>query len=99
MKVENYTKKDGSIGTRYTLSKGDVIEAVFSKPREAMLGESKYMSYSIKAIWNEKEIFVSLTHGQYKRLMGIGDLEGKKLVAVSYSGPEEKELVGLELAE
>ena len=97
MKTENYPKKDGTQGARYTLEKGDVIEAKFSKPREASLGKSKYPSYSIKAVWNDKEIFVSLTHGQYKRLMGIGDLEGKKLVAIGYPGAAGKELVGLEV--
>lgn len=97
MKTESYPKSNGTEGTRYTLEKGDVIEAMFSKPRETVLGKSKYTSYSIKAVWNDKEVFVTLTSGQYKRLMGIGDLEGKKLVAVGYPGPAGKELVGIEL--
>ena len=97
MKTENYTKNNGIQGIRYTLEKGDVIKTTISTPREAMLGKSKYPSYSVKAIWNDKEIFVSLTHGQYKRLIGIGNLEDKKLVAVGYSGPKGKELVGLEV--
>ena len=78
---------------------GDVIEAMFSTPREAMLGKSKYPSYSIKAKWNSKEIFVTLTNGQYKRLMGLSNLEGKKLVAVGYQGPTGKELIGLEIVD
>lgn len=97
MKTESYPRKNGTTGTRYTLEKGDIIKAMFSKPREAILGESKYASYSIKALWNDREIFVSLTGGQYKRLMGIGDLEGKKLVAVGYPGPAGKELIGIDL--
>jgi len=97
MKTENYTKNDKTQGTKYFLEKGDIIEVSVPSPREAMIGKSKYPSYSIKAIWNDKEIFVSLTHGQYKRLMGIGNLEDKKLVAVGYPGPEGKELVGLEI--
>ncbi|MCD4831686.1 MAG: hypothetical protein K8R02_07780 [Anaerohalosphaeraceae bacterium] len=96
MKTENYPKNDGTQGVRYILEKGDVIEAKYSKPRETLLGGSKYPSYSIKAVWDDNEIFVALTHGQYKRLMGIGDLDGKKLVAVGYPGAEGKELVGLE---
>ena len=97
MKTENYPKNDGTQGTRHTLEKGDVFTALFSTPRESTLGDSKYSSYSIKAVWNNKEIFVTLTHGQYKRLVGIGNLEGKKLIAVGYSGPTGKELVGLEV--
>ena len=97
MKTENYPKNNGANGSRYTLEKGDVIEAMFSTPKETMLGKSKYPSYSIKAIWNSKEIFVTLTHGQYKRLIGIGNLEGKKLIAVGYPGLEGKELIGLEV--
>jgi hypothetical protein len=97
MKTENYPKNNGTNGSRYILEKGDVIEAMFSTPRETMLGKSKYPSYSIKAKWNDKEIFVSLTHGQYKRLMGMDALEDKKLVTVGYPGPEGKELVGLEV--
>ena len=97
MKNENYTKNNGTQGVRYTLEKGDVIKTTFSTPREVMLGKSKYPSYSVKAIWNDKEIFITLTHGQYKRLIGIGNLEDKKLVAVAYSGPSGKELVGLEV--
>ncbi len=97
MKTENYPKNDGTQGVRYILEKGDVIEAKYSKPRETLLGKSKYSSYSIKAVWDDNEIFVVLTHGQYKRLMGFGNIEGKKLVAVGYPGPEDKELVGLEL--
>jgi len=99
MKTENYPKNNGTNGSRYILEKGDVIEAMFSTPRETMLGKSKYPSYSIKAKWNDKEIFVSLTNGQYKRLMGLSDLEGKKLIAIGYQGPERKELVGLEIAD
>ena len=99
MKTENYTKNDKTQGTKYFLEKGDIIQVGVPSPREAILGKSKYPSYSIKATWNSKEIFVSLTHGQYKRLMGIGNLEEKKLVAVGYPGPEEKELVGLEVLE
>ncbi len=99
MKTENYTKNDNTLGTKYILEKGDIIEVSVSGPKEAMIGNSKYPSYSIKAIWDNKEIFLSLTHGQYKRLIGIGDLEGKKLIAVGYPGPAEKELVGLDLIE
>lgn len=99
MKTENYPKNNGSQGTRYTLEKGDVITALFASPKENLLGKSKYASYSIKAAWNDKEIFVTLTHGQFKRLIGIGNLEGKKLVAVGYSGPAGKELIGIELIE
>lgn len=97
MKTENYPKKDGKPGTRYFLEKGDVIKALVATPREASLGKSKYPSYSIKAIWGDKEIYVTLTNGQYKRLMGIGSLEGKKLVAIGYQGPAGKELVGLDV--
>lgn len=97
MKTENYPKNNGTQGTRYTLEKGDVITAVFPTPKETTLGNSKYSSYSIKAIWNNEEIFVTLTPGQFKRLVGIGQLEGKKLVAVGYSGPTGKELIGIEL--
>ncbi len=99
MKTEKYPKNDGTEGTRYMLEKGDVITALFSSPKENLLGNSKYASYSIKAVWNDKEIFVTLTHGQFKRLVGIGNLEGKKLVAVGYSGPTGKELIGLDLLE
>jgi hypothetical protein len=99
MKTENYPKNDGSEGMRYTLEKGDVITALFSSPKENLLGKAKYASYSIKAVWNNREIFVTLTHGQFKRLVGIGNLEGKKLVAVGYSGPTGKELIGIELLE
>ena len=99
MKTENYPKNNGTNGSRYTLEKGDVIEAMFSTPREAMLGKSKYPSYSIKAKWNSKEIFVTLTSGQHKRLMGLSNLEGKKLVAIAYPGPEGKELIGLEIVD
>ncbi len=97
MKTENYPKNDGTQGTKYALEKGDVIESMSPTPREASPGNSKYPCYSIKAVWNNKEIFVTLTQGQYKRLMGIDNLEGRKLVAVGYQGPAEKELVGLEV--
>lgn len=97
MKTENYTKSDKSQGTKYFLEKGDIIQCLVPSPKEAVLGKSKYPSYSVKAMWNNKEIFVSLTNGQYKRLMGLGNLEDKKLVAVGYPGPEDKELVGLEV--
>jgi len=96
MKTENYPKKDGTYGTRYTLEKGDVIEALVPKPREALLGKSKYPSYSIKVAWSSKDIYVALTHGQYKRLMGLGNLDGRKLVAVGYQGQAGKELIGLD---
>ena len=99
MKTENYPKNNGSQGTRYILEKGDVITALFASPKESLLGQSKYASYSLKAVWNAKEIFVTLTHGQFKRLVGIGNLEGKKLVAVGYSGPTGKEQIGIELLE
>ena len=99
MKTENYPKNNGTSGTKYTLEKGDVIEPVFSKPRESSLSNSNYLSYSIKAVWNNKEIFVSLTKGQYKRLMGLGDLNGKKLIAVGYQGESCKELIGLNILE
>ena len=99
MKTEDYTKKDGKPGIRYFLEKGDVIKAMVATPREASLGKSKYPSYSIKAIWSSKEIYVTLTCGQYKRLIGIGSLEGKKLVAIGYQGPAGKELIGLDVLE
>jgi hypothetical protein len=99
MKTENYTKKDGKPGIRYALEKGDVIKAMVSTPREASLGKSKFPSYSIKAIWGGKEIYITLTSGQYKRLIGIGSLEGKKLVAIGYQGPASKELIGLDVLE
>lgn len=97
MKTEHYPRNNGTQGTRYMLEKGDVITAVYPTPKEVTLGKSKHPSYSIKAVWNSKEVFVSLTHGQFKRLIGIGQLEGKKLVAVGYSGPTGKELIGIEL--
>jgi hypothetical protein len=97
MKTEDYTKNDGRPGVRYTLEKGDVIRAMASTPRETVLGKSKYPSYSIKAAWSGNEIYVSLTHGQYKRLIGLGDVKGKELTAVAYQGPSGKELVGLDV--
>lgn len=97
MNTEDYTKKDGKPGTRYTLEKGDVIRAMASTPRETVLGKSKYPSYSIKAVWSGKEIYITLTHGQYKRLMGLGDVKGKELTAVTYQGPTGKELIGLDV--
>ena len=99
MKEENYPKNNGSQGTRYILEKGDIIKALFATPRETILGKSEYASYSIKALWDNKEIYVSLTQGQFKRLVAIGDLEGKNLIAVGYEGPSGKELVGLEVLE
>ena len=99
MKTEDYTKNDGKPGKRYSLEKGDVIRAMASTPRETVLGKSKYPSYSIKAAWSGREIYVTLTHGQYKRLMGIGDLKGKELTAVMYQGPSAKELVGLDVTD
>lgn len=99
MKTENYPKNDGTSGAKYTLEIDDVIEPLYPRPRESLLGNSNYTSYSIKAIWEDKEIFVALTHGQYKRLMGIGNLEGQKLVAVGYTGPSGNELVGLDVLE
>ena len=97
MKTENYTKNDGKPGIRYFLEKGDMIKASVPTPKEVSLGKSKYPSYSIKAVWNDKDIFVTLTKGQYKRLVGIGSLEGKKLIAVGYVGPAGKELIGLDV--
>ncbi len=99
MKTENYQKKDGAAGVKYTLEKGDVIKPLYSKPRESTLGKSKSISFSIKAFWEDKEIFVTLTYGQYKRLMGIANLKGRKLVAIGYPGPSGKELVGLDMLE
>jgi hypothetical protein len=99
MKTENYTKKDGSAAVRYRLEKGDVVKSLFAKPKESVFANCKYPLYSLKALWNEKQIFVTLTAGQYKRLMGLGNLEDKSIKAVSYQGPEGKELVGLELKE
>ena len=99
MKTENYTRKDKTQGAKYVLEKGDIIEVREPRPTEATIGNSKYPSYSVKATWNDKEIFVSLTHGQYKRLMGLSNLEGKKLVAVGYQGPTGKELIGLEIVD
>jgi hypothetical protein len=32
-------------------------------------------------------------------LIGIGSLEGKKLVAIGYQGPAGKELIGLDVIE
>ena len=89
MKTENYTKNDGKPGIRYFLEKGDMIKASVPTPKE--------VSLSIKAVWNDKDIFVTLTKGQYKRLVGIGSLEGKKLIAVGYVGPAGKELIGLDV--
>lgn len=99
MNTEEYTKNDGKSGTRYILEKGDVIRAMASTPRETVLGKSKYPSYSIKAAWGGKEIYITLTHGQYKRLMGLGDVKGKELTAVGYSGPTGKELIGLDITD
>lgn len=98
MRTEEYTKKDGRPGTRYTLEKGDVIRALAVSPRESMLGKSKYPAYSIKAAWNGREIYITLTHGQCKRLMGLGDVKGRNLIAVGYVGPSGEERVGLDLA-
>ncbi len=95
MKTENYNKKDGSAGTRYTLEKGDIVKALYAMPRETVPGKSKYPIYSIKAAWKGKEVYVTLTTGQYKRLMGIGSLEGKEIIALGYEGPDGEELVGL----
>lgn len=99
MKTEDYTKKDGTAGKRYALEKDDVFRAMASTPRETMLGKSKYPSYSIKAAWSGKEIYITLTHGQYKRLMGLGDVKGKELTAVVYQGPSDEELVGLDVTD
>ena len=97
MKTEDYTKKDGKAGIRYTLEKGDVVRMMASTPRETIFSKSKYPSYSIKAAWNGKEIYIALTHGQHKRLMGLGDVKGKELTAIAYRGPSDKELVGLDI--
>ena len=97
MKTENYQKRDGTTGVKYTLEKGDVIKPLYSKPRECTLGKSKFLFFSIKAVWENKEIFVTLTYGQYKRMMGISNLQGRKLVAIGYPGPSGKELVGLDM--
>ena len=99
MKTEDYTKKDGSAGTRYAFEKGDVVRSLFAKPRESVFGKSKYPVYSIKAAWNGQEVYITLTAGQYKKLMGIGSLDGRELVAIGYEGPEGKELVGLKVLE
>ncbi len=99
MKTQDYTKKDGSAGTRYFLEKGDVVRSLFALPRESVPGKSKYPVYSIKAAWKGQEIFITLTAGQYKKLMGIGSLEGRELAAIGYEGPEGKELIGLKVLE
>ena len=97
MKTENYPKKDGTVGVKYTLEKGDVIKPLYSKPRESTLGKSKFISFSMKVLWEDNEIFVTLTYGQYKNLVGIANLKGRKLVAIGYPGPSGKELVGLDM--
>ena len=99
MKTENYSKKDGSEGVKYTLEKGDIIKPLYSKPRESTMGKSKFISFSIKVFWEDKEVFVTLTYGQYKRLMGISNLKERKLVAIGYPSPSGKELVGLDMLE
>lgn len=99
MKTEDYTKKDGSVGTRYTLEKDDVVRSLFALPRESVPGKSKYPVYSIKAVWRGQEVYITLTAGQYKKLMGFGSLEGRELAAIGYEGPEGKELVGIKVLE
>ncbi len=98
MKKQDYKKKDGSAGTSYALEAGDEFKALYASPRESLPGKSKYPSYSLKVLFKGKEIYLTLTAGQFKRLMGMGNLEGKQFVCIKYKGDEGKELLGIDEA-
>lgn len=83
MKEQKYKKTDGTEGVSYKLEKGDIIYPAFGQPK--MSGQ--YNSFTIGAKFNpddEEVIYVRLTNSQGQKLMSLGDVTGKKVVAYGY---------------
>lgn len=97
MKVEPYTKKDGTEGKTYIPEAGDRFVARFDKPLKSEYG--MYENWILGVTTAEHgDISIRLTKGQNKGLSKYVPLTGKQLGAYNYTHTKYKdkgELTGI----
>jgi hypothetical protein len=85
MKEIKYEKADGSEGSTFVLEAGDKVIAKFSAPRKNEKGIYDSYSLGVEGNNSDETAYVRLSKGQGEKLLKLGDLTGKTIVAYEYS--------------